>query len=207
LTFIFIFIFIFIFAISSPLCSFHLYIPQFLSSRSLFPSSLNLSSSLSPSPLFIHLLSIRPLLPSLLSPAGILAGLASGFFNHPLDTIKLRIQTESDEADSGLDSRDRDRAPYCELLSDDNSSKSNEYDKKYDKVYEKEYEEGYRGGKGSKTPPVSHNLISMGLLIVKKDGLTALFSGIAASMYSTIFSSAFFCIIYEMIKRQSTIQQ
>ena len=50
-----------------------------------------------------------------------------------------------------------------------------------------------------------YNLISMGMLMVKREGISALFSGIGAAMYSTIFSSAFFCIIYEMIKRQSTV--
>lgn len=133
--------------------------------------------------------------------AGILAGLASGFFNHPLDTIKLRIQTEIDDEDKDKD-RERDRenqsyAPYKEnQISYSFTTDSDDF------KYEKENDFKYTRIKRKK---ISHNLISMGLLIIEKDGFQALFSGICASMYSTIFSSAFFCIIYEMIKRQSTI--
>ena len=144
-------------------------------------------------------------------PIGILAGLASGFFNHPLDTIKLRIQTEIDDEDKDKD-RDREKDWERERERDrENQSytpyKENQISYSFttdsdDCKYEKENDFKYTRLKRKK---INHNLISMGMLIIEKDGFQALFSGICASMYSTIFSSAFFCIIYEMIKRQSTI--
>ena len=139
---------------------------------------------------------------------GILAGLASGFLNHPMDTIKLRIQTECDEADEIKEMLSRDSKDNFTYFAENNDLL---HDNKNEMFYDDKYEKysGFRNSnsnlKNLKKQKINHNLISMGMLIVKKDGISALFSGIGAAMYSTIFSSAFFCIIYEMIKRESTI--
>ena len=82
---------------------------------------------------------------------------------------------------------------YYNNNNDDNYEKNNRKDKDSEK-------------KTNKKKKIDYNLISMGMLMVRKEGISTLFSGLGAAMYSTIFSSAFFCIIYEMIKRQSTVQ-
>ena len=71
--------------------------------------------------------------------------------------------------------------------------------------YDDKYEKYSAAKNNKKKQKINHNLISMGLLMIKKDGFWSLFAGIEASTYSTIFSSAFFCIVYEMIKRESTV--
>ena len=128
--------------------------------------------------------------------------------NHPMDTIKLKIQTDCEDSDEikELQSRDsKDSFSYFnenDLIHDGNNNNNKNdntgmfYDDKYDK---------YSNNNSKKKQKINHNLISMGLLMIKKDGFWALFAGIEASTYSTIFSSAFFCIIYEMIKRESTM--
>ena len=191
---------------------------------------------------------------------GILAGLASGFFNHPMDTIKLRIQTISDDFDAMSPKTDNFSGNQSPGTDNNNFNKNNNFDnhsqgggknnshndynnnnnndnynhnqnrhENYEKNYKYQsgsnyknndynnnnyddnYEKNSRKDKDSekktnKKKRIEYNLISMGMLMVRKEGISTLFSGLGAAMYSTIFSSAFFCIIYEMIKRQSTVQ-
>ena len=129
-----------------------------------------------------------------------------------MDTIKLRIQTECDEAEEIKEMLSRDSKDNFTYFAENDLIHDNKNEMFYDDKYEKY--SGFRNHsninsnsnlKNLKKQKINHNLISMGMLIVKKDGISALFSGIGAAMYSTIFSSAFFCIIYEMIKRESTI--
>ena len=129
-----------------------------------------------------------------------------------MDTIKLRIQTECDEAEEIKEMLSRDSKDNFTYFAENDLIHDNKNEMFYDDKYEKY--SGFRNHsninsnsnlKNLKKQKINHNLISMGMLIVRKDGISALFSGIGAAMYSTIFSSAFFCIIYEMIKRESTI--
>ena len=129
-----------------------------------------------------------------------------------MDTIKLRIQTECDEAEEIKEILSRDSKDNFTYFAENDLIHDNKNEMFYDDKYEKY--SGFRNHsninsnsnlKNLKKQKINHNLISMGMLIVRKDGISALFSGIGAAMYSTIFSSAFFCIIYEMIKRESTI--
>lgn len=123
-----------------------------------------------------------------------------------MDTIKLKIQTECEDADEIKDMQSRDSKDSFsyfnenDLIHDGNNKNNNDTGMFYDDKYDK-----YSSNNSKKKQKINHNLISMGLLMIKKDGFWALFAGIEASMYSTIFSSAFFCIIYEMIKRESTM--
>jgi hypothetical protein len=105
---------------------------------------------------------------------GILAGVASGVMNHPLDTIKLRIQTGYEGGHMHADV---------------------------------DLEASTTGNKGH--PDGAHDaiatasIIAVARQIIRQEGVVALFHGVSSMVYSTIFSSAAFCIIYEMIKRQS----
>ena len=175
-----------------------------------------------------------------------------------MDTIKLRIQTISDDFDATSPTfdnhgdnynrengncSDTDNVKYNNSKNDshdsysyksdsNNKNNNNTYDDyssngNYDKKNENNYknngnknnnnnydnnDKNSDKNKGIKKvkktnnkKKIEHNLISMGICMIRKEGISSLFSGLGAAMYSTIFSSAFFCIIYEMIKRQSTV--
>jgi hypothetical protein len=176
----------------------------------------------------------------------------SGFFNHPLDTIKLRIQTAEDAEDLNESNNDND-SEYNQKSnrnheknhkngyngSSNGNNHENDYDNKLeinsnfddldlennddDKKIKRDFsynnddnlknrikkkdinisEHTYMNISEKKKTEIPSNLFTMGKHIIREEGFLALFSGIYEMMYSTIFSSAFFCIIYEMIKRQS----
>jgi len=105
---------------------------------------------------------------------GILAGVASGVMNHPLDTIKLRIQTGYEGGHMHAD---------VDLEASTTGTKGHP-DGAHDAI-------------------ATASIIAVARQIIRQEGVVALFHGVSSMVYSTIFSSAAFCIIYEMIKRQS----
>ena len=84
------------------------------------------------------------------SVTGIFAGVISSVLSHPLDTLRLRMQTG--------------------LLSNTNI---------WDAFFS----------------------------VLKSDGLKGLFPGLAAAVYSAAFSSAAFCVTYELIKRAARVKE